>query len=314
MQSLKISFEAVAPIFLLMLLGYVLKSVKITDKQGFNAVNKLVFNIFIPVLLFYNIYSCDTQEVFDLKLVLFAWGGTVAIFLIGYFLVLAISKENAVRGVVLQGLLRSNYAILGIPLATYVCGEGAGGLTSLMVAFVVPLFNLLAVVALERFKPGTEKVKLTELLKSVALNPLIIGCAVGVLFFATGIKLPFVIEESVSNVAAIASPLAIIILGAFFDFSGVKVHTKELIITVACRLIIVPAVMLLLAVAVGFRGESLACLLATFATPVATSSFAMAQQMGGDTDLASSLVVISSALCLVTLFCWIFILKLTGMF
>lgn len=314
MQSLKISFESVAPIFLLMLLGYVLKIAKVTDKQGFTTINKVNYNIFLPVLLFYNIYSCNSKDVFDYKLVLFTWCGTLAVFAAGYLFTIVFSKDNAVRGVVLQALFRSNYAILGIPLAIYVCGEDAGAITSLMVAFVVPVFNLLSVISLERFGHGDEKIKIATLLKGIAKNPLIIGCAFGMVFFAFGIKMPQVVERAVSNVASIASPLAIIVLGAFFNFSGVISHRKELFVTVFCRLIFVPAIMMTLAVLLGFRGEQLACLLATFATPVATSSFPMAQQMGGDADLASSLVVISSALCLVTLFCWIFILKSTGMF
>jgi len=154
MESLKLSFESVMPLFLLMLLGYLLKQFKFAKKETFDSINKLIFKIFLPVLLFYNIYTTDIQQVFDLKLVLFLILGVLVVFIVGYFSVLGLSRDNSKRGVMLQGFFRSNYAILGIPIVKYVCGDEAGGLASIMVAIIVPLFNILAVISLERFRRG----------------------------------------------------------------------------------------------------------------------------------------------------------------
>lgn len=314
MESLKLSFEAIVPIFLLMLLGYVLKRLKISDKKGFDTVNKLVFKCFLPVLLFYNIYKTETAQVFDLELIAFTIIGVVCVFMVGYFAVFALTKENAKRGVMLQSFFRSNFAILGIPLVNYICGDSVSGLTSLMVAVVVPLFNVFAVVALERFREGSEKLDLLRLIKGVIANPLIIGCIIGIIFFVFGIKLPAVIEKPIKDVSSIATPLAIIVLGSSFVFSSIKGYVKEIVICVSARLVIVPLIMLPIAVWLGFSGEALACLLVTFASPVAVSSFAMAQQMDGDETLAAQVIVISSALCLITLFLWIFALSYIGLF
>ena len=314
MQSLKLSFDAVMPIFLLMLLGYCLRTFKLADKENFDAMNKLVFKVFLPVLLFKNIYSTDPSEVFDGKLIVFSLVAIAAIFILGYFSVFVLTKENSRRGVMLQGFFRSNFAILGVPVAGYICGEEAIAVASLMVAIVIPAFNVLAVFALERFRDGGAKLKISTLLKGVVTNPLIIACLVGLVFLLTGIRLPHVVTEAVWDVASVASPLAIIVLGAGFEFSKIKGSLKELIITVVARLIVVPLIVIPIGVWFGFSGAALACLLVAFGGPIAVSSFSMAQQMGGDEDLAAQVVVFSSLFCLVTLFVWIYALDLMKLF
>ena len=314
MESLTLSFNAIAPIFILMALGYFLRRIKVADKKGFDIMNKVVFKVFLPVLLFYNIYKTDMGDVFDAKLIGFTVVGVLIVFIIGYFATLFFTKDNAKRGVMLQGFFRSNFAILGIPLVGYICGEGSGGLASLMVAVVIPVFNTLAVIALERFRGTGNKLNILRLLKGIIANPLIIGCLIGLGFFLTGIKLPGIIEKSVKDISSAATPLSIIVLGSEFEFSAVKGCLKELIITVGARLVIVPLIMLTAAVLLGFSGEALACILVTFGSPVAVSSFAMAQQMGGDEQLAAQLVVMSSAFCLVTLFGWIFTISYFNLF
>ena len=140
----------------------------------------------------------------------------------------------------LQGFFRSNYAILGIPLVNYICGDNATGTTSLMVAVVVPLFNLLATISLEKFR--NNDVNMTKLISGVFKNPLIIGCLIGALFLIFKIKLPVVIDESVNKISVIASPFAIISLGAGFTFSNIRNYAKETFIVVFVRLIFVPMI------------------------------------------------------------------------
>lgn len=312
MESLKLSFESIMPIFILMAIGYLLRCVNFADKKTFDTVNKMVFKVFLPVLLFYNIYKTESAEVFNPKLIAFSIVGVLSVFAVGYFIVLKITPDNSKRGVILQSFFRSNFAILGVPLADYICAGRASGLASLMVAIVVPMFNVLAVVCLERFRDG--RVKPLKLLKGIVTNPLIIGCAVGVVFFLLKIRLPSVIEKSVKDIAGVATPLALVVLGASFTFSSIKGYVREILIIVLSRLVIVPLIMMSIAVAFGFSGEALVCLLVIFASPVAVSSFAMAQQMGGDEKLASQAVVLTSAFCLITLFIWIYVLNSLGLF
>jgi len=312
MESLILSFESIMPIFILMLLGYMLKNLHIADKKIFDGMNKLVFKAFLPVLLFKNIYNTSSAQVFDIKLVAFTVITVLCIFVAGYFMVMKISDKNSIRGVMLQGFFRSNFAILGIPLADYICGEHVTGLTSLMVAVIVPCFNVLAVICLERFRGG--KVNFLKLVKGIVTNPLIIGCVAGVIFFGFDITLPRIIEKSVNDISGIATPLSIIVLGASFTFADTKGYVKEALIIVLARLVIVPMIALGAAALLGFKGEAMVCLMVTFASPVAVSSFAMAQQMGGDEKLAAQAVVLTSAFCLGTLFLWIFVLNSLGLF
>ncbi len=314
MESIKLSFEAIMPIFILMVLGYAIKKIKLADKKSFGVMNKVIFKIFLPVLLFYNIYNTKTADVFNLRLIVFTIVGILFVFVLGYFAVILLTKDNKKRGVMLQGFFRANFAILGVPLVSYICGNKASGLASLMVAVVIPVFNILAVVALERFRGGNNKLDILKLLKGVITNPLIIGCVIGIIFFVLKIKLPYVIEKSVKDVASIATPLSIIVLGSEFEFSDIKGNLRENVIVVATRLIIVPLIIIPVAVWFGFSGEALACLLVIFASPIAVSSFAMAQQMEGDETLAVQVIAISSALCIITLFLWIFALSFLGLF
>ncbi len=312
MESLKLAFEAVGPIFILMMLGYALKSIKMADKKTFDTMNKITFKIFLPVLLFYNIYKTDVMEIFNLKLIIFVLSLVLIICIIGYFLVNAVTDDNVKKGVLLQAVYRSNFVILGVPLVEYICGNNATGLASLLVAIVIPIFNVLAVVTLERFRNG--KPDPLVLLKGIITNPLILGCIFGILFFVTDIRLPKVLEKNTSDISGIATPLSLIVLGATFTFSSIKGYAKELWFANLSRLVIVPLIAVISAVFMGFRGEALACILVIFAAPVAVSSFAMSQQMGGDENLAALDVVSTSAFCVVTLFAWIFVLSYLGLF
>jgi predicted permease len=310
MESFRISLEAVAPIFLLMILGYLLKTAKFADKKTFNAINKLVFRVFLPVLLFYNVYKTEATQIFDLKQILFTVIGTVCVFVIGLITVFFITKDNSKRGVMLQGFFRSNYAILGMPLISYIYGDGAGGISALLLVVIIPVFNILAVIGLEIFNGG--EINLKKIARGIATNPLIIGCMLGLLFLLLDINLPQFIETAVRDVSRVASPLAIITLGASINISSIKGYIKENLIVVSTRLVWVPLVMLAIAANIGIRGEAFACLIIVFGSPVAVSSFAMAQQMGGDENLAAQIVAISSALCVFTLFLWIFIYSSLG--
>ena len=224
---------------------------------------------------------------------------------------LKVTRDNARRGVILQGFFRSNYAILGIPLVDYVCGDSATGLASLMVTIVVPLFNILAVICLERFR--NKSVKIGSLLWGILKNPLFLGCMAGAIFLLADLSLPTFVEKAVRSASQIASPLSMVILGAGFAFSGIGKYLKEILITVSAKLVIVPLFAVTAAALLGFRGEALVCILITFGAPVAVSSFSMSQQMGGDEKLAAQNVVVSSALCLLTLFGWIWALSALGL-
>ena len=219
-----------------------------------------------------------------------------------------LEKENRRRGVLVQGIMRSNFVIFGLPVLVSLCGENSNtGAVSLVIAVVVPMFNAFSVIALEVYRGG--KLNFWKIAKSVASNPLILSSLLGIVLLALGVKLPEVIDKPLSDLADVATPLALVILGAEFSFRQVKSCLRQLVLGVTGRLIVMPLIFLTIAILLGFRGEELIALMVMLAAPPAVSSFTMAQQMEGDSELAGGLVVFGSLFAVLTMFLWIFALK-----
>ena len=132
MENLVISLNVVLPLFLLIALGYALKRLRMYDEVTLKNINKLVFKVFLPVYLFHSIYSTDLSAVFDIKVILFAIAGLLIWFLLLMFLIPRMEKDNAKRGVMIQGMFRSNFVLFGLPVAISLCGEENIGITSLL--------------------------------------------------------------------------------------------------------------------------------------------------------------------------------------
>ena len=307
MENLILSFNVVAPLFFMMVLGYFLKYIKMYDQHTLDIMNKVVFKVFLPVLLFYNVYTTDLGEAFDVKLILYAASGVIILFLLLLLIVPRLEKENSKRGVLIQGVFRSNFVIFGIPVATSIYGEGNVGTTAMLIATIVPLFNVLAVISLEIFRDSQINIK--KIAKGVITNPLIIGAVIGIIFLLIGIQLPTSVLSTVKDISKIATPLGLILLGASFSFSDIKKYLNETIIIVIVKLILVPSIMVPLSVYLGFRGIALLTLTIIYGAPTGVSTFQMAKQMDGDSDLAAQLIVFTSFFCIITMFIWIYILK-----
>ena len=307
MDSLILSLEIVLPLFLLMAVGYVIKLTGLMNETSVKQTNKVIFKIFLPLLVFCNIYNTELSESFDSHLLLYAVAGVAIQFVLSLCLAVLTEKENSRRGVMLQGMFRSNFVLFGIPISTALFGETAAGLASILIAVIIPMYNVLAVVSLEIF--NGKRPNLGKILVGIITNPLIIASAVGILFVALRIPLPTPIYDTVSDLGSIATPLAFVILGASFSFGDVGRYVKELFVVLSTKLLVFPALFLGIALLLGFRGAPLAVLLTVFGAPIAVSSFTMAQQMGGDDKLAGQLVVFSSILSIGTMFLIIFLLK-----
>ena len=307
-----ISANAVLPMCLIMALGYGTRRLGWIRREEISAINKIAFRIFLPCLLYYNVYCSDLSGSFDPLLMAYAVGGVLLTFGLSLGYTLLTEKLPERRGVMIQGMFRSNYVIMGIPVATALLGSDQLGTVSILIAVVVPLFNMLAVVVLEVFRG--QKPKPLHILGQIVKNPLVIASALGILTLAAGIRLPHILEQTIQNVSAIASPLQLFLLGAFFQFSGLKTYRRELVTVSAAKLIISPGLFLGLGALLGFRGVAFVSLIGIFASPTAVNSFTMAQQMGGDAELAGDIVVITSAMSILTMFLWIFLFKSLGVF
>ena len=307
MENLILSLNVVLPLFITMSLGYFLKYLNMFDNNTLDTMNNITFKSFLPMLLFYNIYKTDLQGVFNLKLMIFSATCVIALYLILYLIVPLIEKDNKKRGALLQGLFRSNFVIFGIPITESLFGSEKVGVAALLIAVIVPLFNILSVIALETFRGG--KPDFRKISIGIIKNPLIIASCLGILTLLLKIKIPTAIEKTISDVSKIATPLSLILLGASFKFDNIKKYLKQTTIAVVGKTILTPCIILPICIMFGYRGVELSTLMIIFAAPTAISSFTMAQQMDSDSDLAGQIVVFTSAFCVVTVFMWIFILK-----
>lgn len=310
MSYFTVSFNAVAPIFCMLSLGYFLKKKGFADRHSLDVMNKLCFQFFLPALLFSNIYEADLKKSLNPRLM----GFTAVIVLIIYCGLMIglplIVKDHKRTGVMIQAIFRSNFVILGIPMTSAVFGPAATGVAAMLVGVVVPLYNLLSVITLQVFCSG--KVSLRSTLKGIVKNPLIVSAAAAVILLVFSIRLPVFLANTLSDVGKIASPLSIVVLGGFFEFQKVTGNRRAIMGGVLGKLVIVPGIVLASAIFMGFRGIELMVLLTCTGTPTAISSFVMAEQMGGDGELAGQLVVFTSLLSCGTLFLWIFMLQHVG--
>ena len=274
--------------------------------------NKLVFHVFFPCLMFRNIYGAEIEDAVDLKMIVY---GVVMILLV-YFtsmaVVVKIEPSNRSRGAMIQAIYRSNFVILGLPIAANLFGGEKLTTTAVAVTIVVPLFNVLAVVVLEIFRGG--KPDPVKILKGIARNPLIIGAVLGILTVVFQIQLPQLAVDVIDQLKDVATPLALVTLGMSLNLKEMGAEKRNLIVCVLGRLVIVPGIALTGAALLGIRGVAFVTLLAVFASPCAVSSFTMAEQMDSDAELAANAVVLSSAFACITMFLWIFLFKSLGMF
>lgn len=312
MDNLLLTLRTVLPVFLVMIAGFLCRLLRVTDDQTVKAMNRMVFNVFLPVSLAKSLMGVGSIGAGELRCMGYCCLGILCTFALATWLIPKAEPVNARRGVVIQAIFRSNYAIFGLPLAEALFPEGDGGVAAMMVVASVPVFNVLAVVTLETWRGG--KCDLRKAIIGVARNPLIWGCVIGYLIHLFPFDLPQSVMSGVSKVGGIASPLALFALGASFDPKKLKGNGRALVIAAAGKLAIVPVVLLTGAYLLGFRGPQFAALMIAFGAPCAVSSYTMAAQMGGDADLAGQAVMLTTALSAVTVFLLIFVSKSLGIF
>lgn len=298
--------------FILLAIGFTVRKTGIVNDMELKKMNRLAFDVLFPFLMFSNIYNSHIVEIVNLRLIVFTLAAIGIEYAAATAVTLKIEKSGASRGAMIQAIYRSNFVIMGLPIATNIYGHGNVGVTAVMIAIVVPLYNVLAVTTLEVYRDS--KVRAGRLLAGIAGNPLIIGAAAGILFSLAGITLPEVIDDTVNSLSSAATPIALLILGASFEFGSVRDCRRNLTIVVMSRLIIVPGIVLTTAALIGIGGIEFITLVGIFAAPCAISSFTMAQQMDSDGTLAGAAVIFTSAFACVTMFLWLFIFKTAGIF
>lgn len=308
MNSFGIAFNAIMPFVVYMAVGWLSRSLGLTDDEFLTRMNRMIFKMFFPLIMFRNFYNMDTSGGIRFGYVVFAFVLLSGLFIALMFIIgkTSIVRENPRKSVVIQGIFRSNAILFALPLCSSVFGDAGAGAAALLLTIIVPAFNILAVVDLEYFSGKTPTA--AELIKRIITNPLILGAIAGVIFLLLPFRLPKFIEDPMEAFASLTTPMALFILGGSLKFSSIRRDMNAITMTLVFRLIIVPGIALLLMRLFAFEPAERFAVFAIFGSPVAFSSYPMAASMGGDADLAGEIVAFSTIISLFTLFVWILLI------
>lgn len=310
MEHLIFSLNATIPVFLTMVIGYLFKQCKLMDGSFVKTLNKFNFQVTLPVMLFEDLAGADFTTVWDTKYVLFCFGVTLVSIVVIWALSTLLLKEKDIVGEFTQGCYRSSAAVLGLAFIQNIYGTSQ--MAPLMIIGTVPLYNVMAVVILSFTGPGEHRLNKESLKKSIigiAKNPIIISIVLGILASLAKVDFPFIIDKTIHNFAVMASPLALVGLGAGFEGRKAIKKIRPTIICTVTKLFLLPALFLPMALWMGFTGEKLVAILVMLGSATTPSCYIMAKNMGHEGTLTSSTVVATTFFSSVSLTLWLFLLK-----
>lgn len=311
MESLIFSLNATLPIFLLMVVGGVLGKLGFLPRSFCSAADKLVFKVTLPVMLFCDMASIDLVHDFQPRFVLFCAGAT-AIAIVGiWVLARLVLRDKTLTGELVQASYRSSAAILGVAFIQNI--YGSSGMAPQMMLGSVPLFNIFAVVLLTVENP-THRAKASPraILRGVVTNPILLGIVAGTLYSLLPVGLPAIAQKTLDNLASLTTPLALLSIGACFEGAKAIKKVVPTLMAAAFKLVILVALFLPAAIAMGFRDQELVALLIMLGSPTTPSSYVMAKNMGHEGVLSASVIAATTLLSALTMTGWIFLLRSQG--
>ncbi|MEZ4508098.1 MAG: AEC family transporter [Eubacteriales bacterium] len=307
MENLLLSFNVVAPLLVYMIVGALLKRTGVVDDRILRGANNLIFYVTLPLMCYRAIAASNLDAMFDTPFLLYMALAILALYALAALLVPLFSSENKRRGVLIMGVFRSNDAIFGLAVAAALLGENNLGMMSIGISMCVPLYSLLSVISMERYRG--ERIRVSKVLLRVATNPIILGCAAGFLVNLLQIQLPIVLQKPVDGLASVTTPLAFVLLGGTISFSAVRKNRAAATAVSILRLLVIPIIVVSIFLLLGFRGEFIVVTLIIFGAPVAMVTYTMSLAMDADSELAATLVAVTSVLSIFTMFLFIFLLK-----
>jgi predicted permease len=301
--------NVVAPVFFLVALGYFLKRINVINENFVDVTSRFVFSVSLPALVFINIVGIDLSEAIDINQIVYIYAATLFSFFGVWILSIPFIKDAKNLSVFVQGAYRSNFAIVGLAIISKLFGSTALGKASIILAFVLPLYNVLAVIILTVPFRKERKLNLKSTMKEILLNPLIVAVIVGLFFSYFKINIPSVINLTIDFISELALPLALIGIGGSLNVKNIKEASGLAFSSSALKIILVPLVLTICAYYFGFRQVDLGIMFVLFACPTAIVSFIMAEAMGANSKLAGNIVLISTVASVFTIAVGIVILK-----
>lgn len=313
MENLIFSLNATIPIFLMMLLGMLFRKLGWMDEVFAAKMNKFVFLVPLPVLLFEQLATVDFSKVWDIKFILFCFVVT-AISITISTLISLLWKDRSIKGEFIQATYRSSAALLGIAFIQNI--YGTAGMAPVMIIGSVPLYNVMAVVVLSFFKPGNnsfDKALVKKTLKGIVTNPIIIGIVAGFVWSALKLPMPLILHKTVSSIGATATPMGLMSMGATFEMKKATSKMKPTLVAVFMKLVGFCAIFLPVAAMLGFRNEQLIAILVMLGSATTVSCFVMARNMGHEGTLSSGVIMMTTLLSAFTLTMWLDVLRSFGL-
>lgn len=311
MSNLIYSINATLPIFLLIILGKVLKTTKIINDEFTKTADRYVFRIALPALLFSDLTENNVGSAFDGKYVLFCFSVTIFSIAVLWGLTEKFMKNEEQKGAFIQGSYRSSAAILGLAFINNM--YDSVGMAPLMIIGCVPLYNIFAVIILTlKGDNGGKKPNMKETFINVMKNPILFSILIALPFALLNLHFPSFVNKAIGSVANTATPLALISIGASFEGKKALKKMKPTLLASFIKLILLAGLFLPLAVLFGYRNQELMALLVMLGSPTTVSSYIMAKNTGNDGILTSSIIVLTTLLSSLTLTLWIFVLKSFG--
>lgn len=309
MENLVFSLNAAAPVFLLMVLGLFFRKIGWIDEEFAEKMNKFVFRIPLPVLVFNDLASVDFEQAWNTRFVLICFLVTILSITASAAISLLL-RSRALRGEFIQASYRSSAALLGIAFIQNI--YGTAGMAPMMIIGSVPLYNIMAVVVLSFFRPGQrgfDYQAVRKTLKGILTNPIILGIAAGLLWSAFGFSVPVIMGKTLDNIGAVAAPMGLMAMGASFDIKKASAKLKAASLAVFMKLVGFCAVFLPAAVCLGFRREELVAILVMLGSATTVSCYVMARNMGHEGVLSSSVVMLTTLFSAFTLTGWLYLLR-----
>ena len=311
MSNLIYSINATLPIFLLIILGKVLKTTKIINDEFTKTADRYVFRIALPALLFSDLTENNVGSAFDGKYVLFCFSVTIFSIAVLWGLTEKFMKNEEQKGAFIQGSYRSSADILGLAFINNM--YDSVGMAPLMIIGCVPLYNIFAVIILTlKGDNGGKKPNMKETFINVMKNPILLSILIALPFALLNLHFPSFVNKAIGSVANTATPLALISIGASFEGKKALKKMKPTLLASFIKLILLASLFLPLAVFFGYRNQELMALLVMLGSPTTVSSYIMAKNTGNDGILTSSIIVLTTLLSSLTLTLWIFVLKSFG--
>lgn len=301
--------NVVAPVFLLIALGYFVKRINVINENFVDVTSKFVFTVSLPALVFINIAEIDLSTVIDFNQIIYIYAATIITFFLIWILSIPFIKEAKNLSVFVQGAYRSNYAIVGFAIISKLFGDSALGKASIVLAFALPLYNILAVIILTVPFRKERKLNLKRTLIEIILNPLIVAVIVGLPFSYFKIEIPSVINSTLGFLAELALPLALVGIGGSLNLQNIKKASGLAFTSSAIKVVLIPLILTAGGYYFGYRGIDLGVMFILFACPTAIVSFIMAEAMGANSKLAGNIVLISTIASVFTIAAGIVILK-----